>query len=171
MNSDPKRLLTKESLRIEEDALHSMKSHYNAAVSLNQLHLWLGLPTAIIAAIAGGASLGGEETFAAALAFLTAVLAGAMTFLKPSKKAEQHKSSASRYHSLRNNLRRFRDIEVSTNEDFNLLKNNLDNFAEQLNELNEVCPAIPRAAYEKAKRDIDKGRAKYQADEVNNDSQ
>ena len=102
---------------------------------------------------------------------LPALLTGAMTFLKPSEKAEQHKASANRYHSLRNNLRRFRDIEVPTNEDFNALKRVLDEFAETLNELNEICPAIPRSAYEMAKKDIDAGRATYRVDEQANDSQ
>jgi len=170
MNREPKALLKIESLRIEEDALHSMKGHYNAAESQNKLHLTLGLPAAICAAIAGGTALGEHEALTSSLAFLTAILAGAMTFLKPSEKAAQHKSAASRYHSLRNNLRRFYEIDIATNDNFELLKDKLDKFAETLNELNEVCPPIPRPAYEKTKKDINSGHANYHVNEVNHDS-
>lgn len=164
MNTDVKVLLIKEVFRMEEDALHSMKGHYNAADTQNKLHLILGLPAAIIAAIAGGSALGDYTVAASILAFITAALAGAMTFMKPSEKAEQHKSSASRYHSLRNRLRKFREIEVSTNDDFSALKEALLQFGETHNELNEISPPIPRKAYELAKKDIDAGRATYQVD-------
>lgn len=170
MNADPKELLTNESLRIEEDAEHSMKGHYNAADFQNKMHLILGLPAAVFAAVAGGTALGDQAALTSSLAFMTAMLAGAITFLKPSEKAEQHKSSASRYHSLRNNVRRFREIEVPTNQDFGSLKTKLDEFAESLNELNEICPQIPHACSLKAKKDIDAGRANYRVDEKDNDS-
>lgn len=164
MNQDAKALISKEVMRMEEDALHSFKGHYNAADGQNRLHLWLGLPAAIIAAIAGGTALGQETVAASVLAFISAILVGAMTFLKPSEKAEQHKASASRYHSLRNNLRRFREIELPTNDEVNVLKEKLTQYADTLNELNEISPQIPRSAYEKAKKDIDTGRAAYHAD-------
>jgi len=164
MNMKTKELLIKETERIEEDALYSMKGHYNAAVTQNSLNLRLGLPAAIIAGIAGGTALAQCPELAGVLAFITAGLTGAMTFLKPSEKSEQHKSSAARYHSLRNTIRRFREIEIASSEDIDALKEKLYQYGETHDELNELSPSIPRKAYELAKKDIDAGRAKYQAD-------
>jgi len=165
-----KQLLIDEAARIGEDALHSMKGHYNDADVQNKLNLKLGLPAAIISTVSGGTALSEQVGMAAMLAFVTAVLVGAMVFLKPSEKSEQHKSSASRYHSLRNNVRTFREITIFTNDDISELKSELHKYSEQLNELNEICPQISRVSYEKAKKDIDEGRAKYRVDEVKNDN-
>ena len=50
-------LLTKlsaEAHRIEEDTEHSAKGHFNAAERWGRFHLAIGLPAAVLAAIAGG---------------------------------------------------------------------------------------------------------------------
>ena len=160
-----KDIIVKEVMRIEEDAQHSMKGHYNDADVQSGLNKKFGLPASIILTISGGTALGEQLEIAAVLAFITAILVGAMTFLKPSEKSEQHKSSAARYHSLRNMVRLFRELEVSTNDNVDALKAEIYKYALQLNELNEVCPQISRASYEKAKNDIDEGRAAYRIDE------
>lgn len=152
MIDDFKQLLVDEAGRIDEDSLHSMKGHYNDAVVHNHLNLKLGLPAAIISTVSGGTALGENVEIAAILAFTSAVLVGAMMFLKPSEKSEQHKSSAARYHSLRNVVRIFRNIEVLSSDDIEYLKIELSKYSEQLNELNEICPQISRASYEKAKK-------------------
>lgn len=66
--------LSTESHRIEEDAEHSAKSHYNAAARWSRYHLWLGLPSAVIAAVGGAAALNNLPEIAIGLALLSSAL-------------------------------------------------------------------------------------------------
>lgn len=45
--------LVQEAERLEEDTLHSSKSHYAASERWRNVHLWVGVPTAALTAIAG----------------------------------------------------------------------------------------------------------------------
>ncbi len=59
---------TRESQRIEEDALYSAKGHFEAARTWSRIHLWIGLPTAILAAVSGVSAFKDETVIAGALA-------------------------------------------------------------------------------------------------------
>jgi len=156
--------LAAESRRIEEDAEHSAKGHYNAADRWGRCHLWLGLPAAVLAAIASAAAFKEYPELAGGLAILTAALTTVLTFLKPSEHAENHKAVADQYLALRNQTRIFREIELATGADPEQARERLLELASSRDELNQIAPGIPRKDYEKAKKDIDEGRSRYQAD-------
>lgn len=156
--------LVAECHRIEEDAEHSSKGHYNAGDRWGRYHLFLGLPAAIVAAIAGAAAFKDCPELAGSLAFLSTALTTVLTFLKPSERAEMHMSVGSHYHTLRNQTRIFREIELSDGMDGETAKKRLLQLARIRDELNAASPGIPRCDYEKAKKDIDDGRSRYQVD-------
>lgn len=162
-------LLTKlatEAQRIEEDAEHSAKGHYNAAARWARYHLCLGLPSAVIAAFGGAAVLNDLPEAAVGLALLSSALTTVLTFLKPSERSEMHKTAAVQYHSLRNRMRLLREIEFADGIEVRTAKERLLALATERDELNQSSPAIPRCDYEIAKQDIDSGRARYRVDEV-----
>lgn len=101
---------------------------------------------------------------AGGLALLSAALTTVLTFLKPSERAEMHKSVGGQFHALRNQTRIFREIELSDGLDAATAKKRLLDLARLRDELNVASPGIPRGDYEKAKRDIDSGRSRYQVD-------
>lgn len=169
--SDLMHNIVAECRRIEEDAEHSSKGHYNAGDRWGRYHLFLGLPAAIVAAFAGAAAFKDCPELAGGLALLSMALTTVLTFLKPSERAEMHKSVGSKYHTLRNQTRIFREIELSGGMDTETAKKRLLEQARIRDELNAASPGIPRRDYEKAKLDIDAGRSRYQVDGGANDHQ
>lgn len=158
--------LAAEALRIEEDTEHSFKGHYNAAARWARYHLWFGLPSALLAAVAGAAAFKDQPELAGSLALLSTALTTVLTFLKPSERAEMHKAAAGQYQALRNQARFFREIGLTDGLAAEEAKARLFELAVARDELNQSSPAITRCDYEIAKRDIDSGRARYRADEV-----
>lgn len=156
--------LAAECRRIEEDAEHSSKGHYNAGDRWGRYHLFLGLPAAMVAAIAGAAAFKDCPELAGSLALVSTALTTVLTFLKPSERAEMHKSVGSQYHTLRNQTRIFREIELSDGLDAETAKERLLELARIRDELNAASPGIPRRDYEKAKQDIDAGNSQYRVD-------
>jgi hypothetical protein len=163
-------LLTKladEASRVEEDTEHSFKGHYNAAARWARCHLWIGLPAALVAAVAGAAAFKGHPEWAGALALVSTALTTVLTFLKPSERAEIHKAVAGQYQALRNQARIFREIGLLDGMTAEEAKTRLFALAEARDELNQRAPAIARGDYDLAKEDIDGGRARYRTDEAN----
>ena len=156
--------LTAEAHRIEEDTEHSAKSHFNAAERWSWCHLAIGLPAAVLAAIAGATAFSDLLEVAGSLAILSTALMTVLTFLKPSEHAENHKAVASHYLALSNQTRMFRVIDLEAASDLNLAKKRLRKLASARDRLNQASPGIPRKDYEKARTDIDKGHSQYRVD-------
>lgn len=97
---------------------------------------------------------------------LVTALTTVLTFLKPSERAELHRSAAGQYQALRNQTRVFREIELAGGVVSAVAQDKLVGFSKTRDELNTSCPAIPRCDYELAKKDIDEGRSRYQVDEA-----
>ena len=152
-----------ECHRIEEDALHSMKGHFNAASCWAKMHLTLGLPSAVLGAWAGIEAFSDNPQLTAILALLAAALTSTMTFLQPQKVADNHNNAGRQYNVLKNKVRRFREIDSMMLSDEDLL-DSISDLASERDALNSMSPNIPRWAYEKAKKDIDAGRATYAVD-------
>ncbi|MGB0833915.1 MAG: SLATT domain-containing protein [Psychrobium sp.] len=171
MDADLTSKIISECKRVEEDTEHSFKSHYNAAEFWSNINLFLGLPAALLGAIAGGTSAAdGAQATVTAAAFLATAFVTCLTFLKPGVKADAHKNAGDLYQTLRNKTRLFREIELDDSIPDIDAKKKLIALVDRRDELNSIMPTIPRKAYEKAKKDIDAGRAKYAVDkEVNND--
>lgn len=159
--------LADEAKRIEEDTEHSFKGHYNAAGRWARYHLWIGLPSALLAALAGAAAFKDEPELAGALALVSTALTTVLTFLKPSERSEMHKTVAGQYQALRNQARIFREISLIDGLTPDEAKKRLFELANTRDELNQGSPSIARRDYELAKQDIDNGSARYRADEVN----
>jgi len=158
--------LANEARRVEEDTEHSFKGHYNAAARWSRYHMLIGLPAALLAAIAGAAAFRDQPEWAGSLALVSTALTTVLTFLKPSERAEMHKAVAGQYQSLRNQARIFREIRLLDGMTPEEAKGRLFGLAEERDELNQRAPAIARGDYELAKRDIDGGLARYRTDET-----
>ena len=156
--------LAKEGQRIEEDAEHTAKGHYNAGSRWGRYHLWLGGLSAVIGAIAGGNAFGGNGITAGILGIISTALATTLTALKPSERAESHKSIADQYLALRNRTRIFRNIELLEPDNAKKLKATLLQLSEKRDELNAVGLSPSRGDYLQVCEDIDAGRTRYRVD-------
>jgi len=167
MDQKIKAKILKEAKRIEEDCLHSAKGHFYAAQCWGNIHFWIGIPAVILAAIAGASALSqfdNHNIVAGILAIIVAALTAVATFLNPNEKAIAHHYAGNQYISLRNNVRILYDIDLDLIDEKESL-GELKDLNRQRNELNQKLLQIPRWAYKKAKKGIEKGEAKYEIDE------
>ncbi len=168
MSDSSRREVVKEARRIEEDTLHSAKGHFSAAHVWGNLHLWLGVPAALIAGVAGVSALAEFDnhiTVAAVLSLTVAALTAVATFLKSDERAGQHREYGNRYNALRNRARIFAAIEVDGADEAPIER--LLQLNTERDELNQAAPQIPAWAFRRAKRGIDAGQAAYRIDGEN----
>ena len=112
--SNTKEEIIKEAKRIEESTLYSAKGHFAAARFWTNFHLWIGLPTAVLAGIAAASALAQfdhSNIVAGILSIIVAGLSAVMTFLNPNEKANVHLSSGNNYDALQNKTRIFWTID------------------------------------------------------------
>jgi hypothetical protein len=155
--------IQKECERIEEDMLHSGKSHYNAASMWAWVHYLIGIPMTICAAWAGINAFSDDPHLSGYLALTTAALAALQTFMGASDKSIKHKNAGNGYFSVKNTARFLREVEM---DDLGKTKavTKLRDLMKKRDELNNISPSIPYPAFLLARRSIDKGCAEYRAD-------
>ena len=152
--------LRDEALRIEEDAQHSAKGHFVAAERWRHVHLWLGIPAAVGAGVAGVSAFASLTTAAGVVSFLVAALTATTTFLNPGGRADTHTRAGNGYIALRNKTRIYRTAQLPNEEPKTLTKRLLE-LSTQRDELNGSSVQIPRWAYQEAKRRMAAGEAEY----------
>jgi hypothetical protein len=156
--------LRREAERIEEDAMYSSKSHFNAEATWVNRHYWLGIPSTILAAVAGATLIRSQPELASGCALAASLLTGLMTFLKPNERAALHRAAAGQFLALRNDARLFREVELLQAERLNELPEHLKALSATRNELNQKSPSIPRSAFVAARKGIEEGEATHKID-------
>lgn len=155
--------IKKECLRIEEDAIHSSKGHYNASDFLKKIHYGIGIPTVILSAWAGVDVFNNNANLAGYLTFLATALATLQTFINADNKAIKHKNSGDEFNSLKNQTRIMREIEINTLSEKEIIEK-IKSLSKRCDGLNKISLQIPKHAFKKAKKGIDEGQANYLAD-------
>ena len=159
--------IIKEARRIQEDSLYSAKGHFVAASVWGNVRLFIGLPTAAMAAVAGASALSdfdSHNVVAGVLAIIVSGLTAMTTFLNPNERASAHLRAGNRFNSLKNAARTFRGIECLGTRPDEDLAGCVKELAKERDRLNEDSAQIPGWAYRWAKRGIEKGEAAYQVD-------
>jgi hypothetical protein len=150
--------------RVEEDCIHSGKSHFNAHARWSCYHYWLGIPAVVLSSIAGLAFFKDFPEFGGALSAIVAVLTALSTFLKPSERAAAHKGAGDQYLSLRNDARVFREIKLTHVCDAQSAIDGLTEFSTRRNELNQASPQFSNSDFVKARAGIEAGEAAHVVD-------
>lgn len=155
-----------ELLRIEEAAMYSAQSQFSSGKFWRGLNLALGVPAAAAAAIAGAAGLvdAANVTTAAYIALFAAALTAVMTTLNAAQRAEQSQSSANGYLALQGDARVLRTVDLPGLDDDAEARQRLSELVERRNQINTTAPVPAFLAYRLGKRNIDKGRQKYEVD-------
>lgn len=156
--------LRDEACRIQEDSLYSSRGHFQAAMIWGRIHLWIGLPIALLAAVGAGAALKQAPVLAAIIGAVVAALTAGATFLNPSGKSQTHHTAGVHFNSLRNQARIFHDLGLIGPEVPAELRQTLDQLAARRDDLNEASPQVPPWAFRKARRSIEAGEASYAID-------
>jgi len=153
-----------ECSRTEEDCLYSAKGCFEAASSWDRVHLTIGIPTALAAAVAGVSAFNDHPLIAGSLAILVAALSSVSTFLNPSQKAQTYQSAGNRYNNLRARLRFLRDVTPHTAVSTDSQAAELKDILADKETLGQESPIIPRSGFERARKGIEQGEADYKVD-------
>jgi len=90
------------------------KEHWKAQNRWKNIHLWLGLPTAIMAALSGVSALAQfdyHDILAAFLAIMVTALTSIVTFLNPTERASFHRQLKAKNQALANDTHIFAEME------------------------------------------------------------
>lgn len=98
--SKPKEEIIREAKRLYENCLYTSKTHFIEARFWQNLHLWIGVPTVIMAGIAGTLAFAEFRQLAGGLSMVIVVLTSITTFLNPKEQANSHRTAGNNYDSL-----------------------------------------------------------------------
>lgn len=157
--------LKKEALRLCEDLEYVHKAHFAVAERQRHLNTWLGVFSIILSAIAGSLAIGRLvpyfEVIAGICGFTAATLTALIVFLKPTEYHERYLRYGKKYFALREDIRRFCEIEFLTDKPESELKLNLDAFVSKKKGLDLKSPLLSVRAYIKAKKKIGLEKIKH----------
>lgn len=162
--SRPKEEILREAKRIEESVLYSSKGHFVTAEFWSGFHLWVGIPTAILAAVAATSAFASWEIAAGVVSIVIAALSAVSTFLNPNEKAAAHLSAGNSYDALRDRIRIFWAVDCWKESSEDILTKKLKDLSEEKAKLNQASTQISSWAYRVAKRGVEAGEASFQVD-------
>ena len=134
---------------------------HGGAARWRHVHLWIGIPNSIIAAIAGVSAFNDQAFAAGILAVIVAAITAVNTFLNPSDIATTHKACGGEYLSLRNRCRIFCNITMKLNLAESEIQARFEELVTKRDDLNSSSPQIPEWAFKKAKAGIDAGQSTH----------
>ena len=135
---------------IENDARIAASCHFSAATFWYTLYYALGLPTSVLAAVAGVAALRNHTVVAAALAIGVAALSAATTFLNAGERAHAHSKKRAQYEELKNAIRFFRTVTVAMTQSDDELATELTRHARTRDTLNRDSPQVRQKFFVRA---------------------
>jgi hypothetical protein len=159
--SRPRQEVINEAKRLFQNCLVTSKSHFVEARFWQNLHLWIGIPTVILAAVAGTLAFAEVKLIAGILSMVIVVLTSITTFLNPKEQGNSHFAAANNYDALMTRIRIFRSIDCWSDESDDLLTDRLMGFCDERDKLNRECPQPFKWSYRVAKRGIQEGEAEY----------
>jgi len=160
MANDTQTAIATEAKRLEEDVLYAEKQHFSMATVWRRIHLALGIPSVIAAALSGMAALKANAPVAVFLAVISAVLTALLTFLNPQAMAAAHHRAGIKYSDLRGRLRRLYELDLSSS-DLPAVKQRLIGLAEEKTKVMTESPHIGGLAYLARLAGISRMKAAY----------
>ncbi len=162
--------LAGEARRICEDTEHSGAQHFAAGQRWRDRASWLGLPaTVLVAAASAGAGFsalaGGDTRLTAGLAFAVAIVVAVRDFTAADAKAIAHSAKGARYFALRDDARRFANIEATGPRSLDALTDALMALGQRQKVLRDEEPReVAADLREKVRKGIEEGDYRHDVD-------
>ncbi|WNI26174.1 SLATT domain-containing protein [Streptomyces sp. ITFR-16] len=158
-----RRALHAEFRRLEESATYSAQTQFEQAKRWRALHWALGIPTTLLAAVAGTTALveSAGGTAAGILALLSAGLGAVLTTVNAPQRAGQAAASANAYLEIQTAARQHREIDLP---DW-ALPEALAALTARRDEQNAKAEVPGMRAYSRAKANVGVGTQTYAVDE------
>jgi len=157
--------IRKELCRIEESATFSAQAQFEQAKYWRAVNLILGVPAAVLAAIAGATALASTTGRVAAgiIALVAAGLSAITTTLNAAQRTEQGQAAGNLYLALQSDARIARETDLSR-QTFDEARAALAELRLRQDEINQSSALPARYAYWRAKKNIERGGQRYKVD-------
>jgi hypothetical protein len=155
-----------EILRIHESVLWSAQVQFEQMKLWRSVNLLLGIPGAVLAAIAGGTGLAARDaTFVPGiLALIAAGFGAALTTLNPSRRVAQSQSSANAFLEIQTEARQFLTLRLK-GMDYDDALERLSDLTVRRDDINKTADPSSSYAYWRARRNIEMtGGQSYEVD-------
>lgn len=161
-----KEAISRQLSKIEEAVMWSAQGQLEAAKLWRTVNLCVGVPAAILAAIAGVTAL--VSTTGRIVAGIVAIVAAGLGAVVPSlnapKRAEVAEAAGDKYLAIQQDAAIARDVDLPGRH-VNDSRQILSQLAERQQDVNADATAIPRLAYRRARRNIEReGGQAYRVD-------
>lgn len=165
MGESQRAAIQSEVARVHESAVFSAQGHFEAAKAWRALHWTLGVLTAALSTLAVVLTFAADAQVASGiLAVVAAIAAAVLTSSRPDHLAERALARGNDYTTLRNDARRVLHVQVP-NDEVGVLREALDGLAGRASDLDHTSDPIPRFAYNRAKRNIERdGGQQFEVD-------
>jgi hypothetical protein len=154
-----------ELSRIEESATFSAQAQFEQAKYWRAVNLTLGVPAAVLAAIAGATALASTTGRVAAgiIALIAAGLSAITTTLNAAQRTEQGQAAGNLYLALQSDARIARETDLPR-QSFDEARAALAELRVRQDEINQSSALPARYAYRRAKKNIERGGQRYEID-------
>jgi hypothetical protein len=161
-DSHKRESIQNEVSRIHESAVYSAQGQFEAAKAWRTIHWSLGSLTAGLSTLAAVLTFATDSQVSSGV--LAALAATVLTTSRPDKLAELAVARGNDYTALRNDARRLLHIQVPS-DPIAILCEALNGLAARASDLDHISDPIPRFAYKKAKRNVERdGGQQFRAD-------
>jgi hypothetical protein len=151
-----RRRVTAAAQEIERDARISARCHFRAATFWSTVFYLIGLPTTVLAAVAGVSAIENHSTTAAVLALTVAGLSATTTFLNAGERAHAHSKKRAQYEGLKNRARHFRTVEAPFIDERDRLAEGLGRLDATRDQLQRESPQVRMKSWERAAKEVEK---------------
>jgi hypothetical protein len=163
--------IVEELKRQEEDATYASQSQFEMSKFWRWWHWLLGIPAAVLAAVAGFTGLASVtgRVPAAILALIAAAFGGILTTVEPNKRLKQCQAAATAYNEVRVTARQTRRVELpglSAEE----ARSQLHDLTEQKLQVDRIAEPPNTYAFWRARKNIERGRLKHEVDSSNQEA-
>lgn len=149
-----------------ESVEFSAQAQFEQAKFWRGMHLLVGVPAAVCAAVAGAAAFASTagRIPAAILALIAAGLGAVSTTIDAARRSEGAQRSGNAYLNLVGQTRVFREVDLPTRS-ADEARRRLESLMKQRHEINQASVAPWLYAYWRARRNIRKGRTQHEVDQ------
>lgn len=152
--------------RIEESATFSAQAQFEQAKYWRAVNLTLGVPAALLAAIAGATALASTtgRVVAGIIALAAAGLSAIATTLNAAQRTEQGQAAGNLYLALQSDARIARETDLP-HQSFEEARAALSELRVRQDEINQSSALPAQYAYRRAKKNIERGGQRYEVDD------
>jgi hypothetical protein len=157
--------IASELVRIEESCRYSQQGQFEQSKIWHNTNLWLGIPAAFTAAVAGTAILVSEEwqLVAGVLSLASAALATTITTLSAERRSDRAATAANAYRDIQTETRQLLLVDLR-NLEFEEAREKLRNLTDRYGEVSRGAEPILKKAYKRAKGNLAGGGQTHQVD-------